>query len=70
MWLFFYVFEDLFPYLYVYGYTTSICVIESHVYLVPAEPEGIDPLEVELQMVVSHHTGAGNQTEILYKTSK
>ena len=23
----------------------------------------LDPLELELQMVVSHHVGAGNQTE-------
>ena len=30
----------------------------------------LDPLELELQMGVSHHVGAGNWTEVLYKSSQ
>jgi hypothetical protein len=29
-----------------------------------------DPVELESQMVVSSHVGAGNQTQVLWKTSQ
>ena len=29
-----------------------------------------DPLKLELQVVVSHLVGAGNQTQVLYKSNK
>lgn len=38
----------------------------SYVYLV--SPEVLDPLELEV--VVSHHVGAGNQSWVLYKSSQ
>lgn len=31
---------------------------------------GLDPLELELQVVVSHHMGIGNPIEVLFKGSK
>lgn len=30
--------------------------------------EGVGSLELKLQMVISHHVGAGNQTVVLWKT--
>lgn len=30
----------------------------------------MDPLELELQMVVSRHVGTGNQTQVFYKNKK
>lgn len=36
----------------------------------PQRPEeGVNPLELELSMVVSHHVGAWNQTRVLWKSS-
>ncbi|KAL6086311.1 hypothetical protein STEG23_010596, partial [Scotinomys teguina] len=32
--------------------------------------EGVDPLELELQMFVSHYVGADNQSQILNKSSQ
>jgi hypothetical protein len=45
------------------------------VHAVPTEaksqkPEGINVLEVELQMVVNHHVDAGNQTLVLWKSGQ
>ena len=34
------------------------------------EKRVLDPLELELQMVVNHHVGAGNVTWVLSKSSK
>ena len=43
-----------------------ICAL--HVYwAVGGHKRGLDPLEQELQMVVGHHVGAGNQTWVLCK---
>jgi hypothetical protein len=30
----------------------------------------LDPLELELDMIMSHHVGSGNQTQVFGKTSK
>jgi hypothetical protein len=30
----------------------------------------LDPLKLELQMIMSHHVGIGNQTQVLCKSSK
>lgn len=39
-----------------------------HVCLLPAEVRRVsDPLKIELQMVVSHHKSARNQTQVLCK---
>jgi hypothetical protein len=38
---------------------------------IPADTEeGLDPLELELRMVVSHHAGVENQTQALWENSK
>jgi hypothetical protein len=34
------------------------------------QKRALDPLELELQMVASHHVGAGNQTLVLCKIIK
>jgi hypothetical protein len=42
-----------------------------HVHAVPSEPEQeSDSLELELKMIVSHHVGAGNQTQVFCKSNK
>ena len=42
-----------------------------HVRLMPVEAEeGVRSLELELEMAVSYSVGAGNQTQILCKSSK
>lgn len=35
-----------------------------HMCAVPAEARRWHPLELELEMIVSHHMGAGNQTSL------
>ena len=34
------------------------------------QKRALDPLELKTQMVVSHHVGAGDQTQVLCKSSK
>ena len=53
------------PGVYVYGCFVCIYVCIPHVCVEPAcgvQRGELDPLELELQMVVSCHVGAGNQT--------
>jgi hypothetical protein len=39
-------------------------------HMVPLEAQKVsDPLELELQTAVSHHVGAGYQTQFLWKSS-
>ena len=56
-------FFDLFTFIhclwvfYLHVYLCTMCVLDA---LMPEE--GVGSLELELQMIVSHHMGAGNQT--------
>ena len=41
------------------------------VFLMPSEARRVfDPLELELQMAVSHPVGAGNRTHVLWKSNQ
>ena len=44
-------------------YVRTMCVPGTH----RAQKNVLDPLEVELQMVLSHYVGVGNQTWVLCK---
>lgn len=52
-------------YFYVYGYLLA-CTSMHHMCVLPSE-EGLDPLELEIQTLVSHHLGAKNQSQVLWK---
>lgn len=52
-----------------------MCILERiYEYCVCRNPkrseEALDPLELELEMAVSHHVGAKNQALVLYVSSK
>lgn len=65
----FFLFENRFI------FTLCVCEFESmsvpHVHAVPLEARrgAFDPLELELQVVVSLHVGAGNRTSLLCKSN-
>lgn len=42
---------------YVYGCFAYMCVHVLHVCMIPV----LDPLKLDLQMIVSHHVGSGNR---------
>ena len=54
----------------MYGY---LACMYSYVSRVPDTLRGqkreLDPLELELNMILSHHVGAGNGTQVLWKSS-
>ena len=48
------------------GICVHICLCTSCVFgACGGQKRALDALELELQMVVSHHMGAGNQTQVL-----
>lgn len=56
---------------YMYECSFWLYVCAPHACLVPAEARNraSDPLELELQIVLSHHVGAGNWTQVVCKSS-
>jgi hypothetical protein len=65
-------FISSFIYIYIYECFAFMYVCVSCVWLVPmAVRRGHrNPLELELEMIVSHHVGAGNQIQVLWKSSQ
>ena len=66
-------FEYLFILIYVYECFACIYVHIPCTFLVPKEVRRghwLDPLKPELQVIGSHLVGAGNQTQVLCKSSK
>ena len=67
---------DLRPLIYVYGCFACTYICAPHVCLEPRKARrGIQQrtqglLQLELQMVVSHHVDARNRTRIFYKSSQ
>ena len=54
----------------MYGYFLTAAMSVHHVCSAHGSQKGqSDPLELELQMVVSLYVGAGNQTWVLWKSS-
>jgi hypothetical protein len=45
------------------------CMSVHHAWCLQKTEEVSDALDLKLQMVMSHHVGAGNQTRVLYKSS-
>lgn len=63
----------IFPFIFIYLYRMGIlpsCMSVHHVHTVPSEvSQGCQiPLELEL-LVVSHHLGAENQTQVFWKSN-
>ena len=52
-------FKDIFILFIVYYCFACMCVCAPHAYMVPASHKVLDPLKLELQMVVNHCVGAG-----------
>jgi len=50
------------------GYFPSMYVCASHAFLQKPE-EGMDSLELKIQMVVSFHVGAANLIQVFHKSS-
>lgn len=59
-----------------YYYYVHVCFVymyilcNVHPVLMEARKMSLDPLELELWMVVIHHEGAGNPTQVLWKNSQ
>jgi hypothetical protein len=47
-------------------YVYALCVCNAH----RGQKTVVDPLELRLQMTVSSHVGAENQTQVLWKSSQ
>lgn len=59
-----------FIYFILYVYFACIAVYHMHAVLQGGHKRPLDPLELELQMIVISHVWAGNQTWIPWKSSK
>lgn len=54
-------------------YMSATCMYLTHTQslrLSPGQKSVMDPLELELQTIVSHHVGAGNTVQVVCKSSQ
>lgn len=63
----FYLFKDLFAFLWVWMlFYIFVCIL--HMMFMYGQKEAARFLELESQMIMSHHIGAGNQIPLLQKS--